>query len=339
MTGWLAAMWLGAAVAGELRPVRAGDTLASIAAELGDPNLVGSLRALNGLGPAEEPIVGALLVLPRRALVTGADQQPFLLTARGDVRVDRAPATLHQAVPLGAAVCTGPDSYATLRVATHCTRDGAGHDDLTLDAGSCAQVIGAYGDTHGRSTVVRVLSGSIMVQDPPGDGHGHVTVQAGTGLTTGRDGGYRVTLEDRTLRAEALYAAVAIQGAGQEVQLAAGEGSRVAPDAPPTTPVALTPPGQPLLPEDGAVLRRPRFVWTPVSDAFGYRIEVAATPDFVDVVYQDDVPDPLYQPSLMMLPWPDDGELHWRIATFDRFGFLGVPSDGRRLRWPSAGGG
>jgi hypothetical protein len=89
------------------------------------------------------------------------------------------------------------------------------------------------------------------------------------------------------------------------------------------------------MPDDGAALRRPWFAWTPRDEAFGYRFEVAVGPDFADLVYQDDVPDPSYRPSILMLPWPDDGDLFWRIASFDRFGFLGVPSAPRRMSLPT----
>ena len=71
-------------------------------------------------------------------------------------------------------------------------------------------------------------------------------------------------------------------------------------------------------------------------DAFGYRFEVATGADFVDLVFQDDVPDTDYRPSLLLLPWPDDGVLYWRLASFDRFGFLGIPSEPRRMRLPTA---
>jgi hypothetical protein len=338
--------WLAIAIAGDTWPVRSGDTVESIAAEVVQGALVSrtiaDIRRANGLAAGEQPGIGMLLRLPDTGAVH-QDQQAFVLTRRGTVTIAGAlpkhPATLFETLPMGSVVCTGADSYATLRVSTQCTRTGEHSDDLTLAPDTCVQLVSAHGSERGRSTVARVLEGSIQVQQNP-TGQGHVTVQAGTGQTTGASGGYRVTLEDdAAMRAEALYAPVAVQGAGAEVDLDAGQGSRVREGEAPSDPIDLLAPGSPTRPDDGVALRKPWFAWTPVPDAFGYRFEVATGRDFVDLVYSDDLPDPDYRPSLLMLPWPDDGVLHWRIASFDRFGFLGIPSAPRSMALPTATGG
>jgi hypothetical protein len=322
----------------DLYAVRAGDTVQSIASALGDPSLADELRTRNGLADGQQPTVGTLIEVPLQP--TSVPQDAFVLTLRGTATVGVAsapPQSVQRFDPVrtGSTLCTGADSYATLRVATQCTASGEHTDDLTLAPDTCVVVLGAVSDGDRRSTAVRVQRGSIQVQPNEG-GQGHVTVQAGDGQTTGSEGGYRVTVEDDDMRTEALYAAVAIQGAGAQVDLDAGQGSRVVPGSAPSPPVDLLPPGTPLRPGDGEALRRAVFTWTVAPEAFGYRFEVATGPDFVDLVFADDVPDPSYQPSLLLLPWPDDGVLFWRLATFDRFGFLGIPSEPRAMKLPSA---
>mgnify|MGYP000598249219 CR=1 FL=1 len=335
-------LWLSLALATDTWPVRAGDTVESVAAEVADgrnvTDLIETIRQGNGLAPDQQPVVGTVLRLPDHAGLH-VDQDAFVLTRRGDV-LAAGPMPAHQVglferLPIGSTLCTGPDSYATLRISTQCTAVGEHSDDLTLSEDTCVQLVSAHGSTRGRSTVARVLEGSVQVQENP-TGAGHVTVQAGTGQTTGVLGGYRVTLEDtQAMRAEALYAPVAVQGSGAEVSLSAGQGSRVKKGGTPSAPIDLLGPGVPTRPDDGVALRLPWFAWTPVPEAFGYRFEVATGPDFVDLVYSDDVPDPSYRPSLLLLPWPDDGVLHWRIASFDRFGFLGIPSMPRSMGLPT----
>jgi hypothetical protein len=336
------ALWLIAAALGaETWPVRPGDTVESIAAAVAgtvDAKPVAlAIRTQNALAANAQPPVGTLLVLPD-AQGLHVDQKAFVLTKRGTVTVSgltpRRNVALYERLPMGSVVCTGAESFASIRVSTQCTVDGANSDDLTLSPETCVELVSAHGSDRGRSTVARVLSGSIQVQKND-KGTGHVTVQAGTGQTTGAEGGYRVTLEEQAMRAEALYAEVAVQGAGAQVDLSAGQGSRVKDGEAPSPAVDLVPPGQPKSPDANTALRRPWFTWAPMAEAFGYRFEVAATPDFVDLVFSDDVPDPEYRPSLLLLPWPNDGVLHWRISSFDRFGFLGIPSEPRAMRLPT----
>jgi hypothetical protein len=87
-------------------------------------------------------------------------------------------------------------------------------------------------------------------------------------------------------------------------------------------------------PEDGQALERADFGWTPVDGAFGYRFEVGDGTTFSAIVFSEDLGTHEYMPVIMMLPWPSNGSLYWRVSSFDRFGFQGIPSDSRSMRMP-----
>ena len=263
------------AFAGPIHPVRAGETIESIALEVGDLELAPAIRELNGLQAGQQPVIGTLLELPEQA---GVGQQAFLLSRDGTVRVtDGAggslPSEQYDPVPLGGQVCTGERSFATVRMATQCTSDGTQTDDIQLQPDTCIVVENLWSDADSRSTVVRVRTGSISIAENR-DAAGSVTIVTPSGVTTGEDGGYRVTVEDEAARTEALTAPVAVQGAGVEVAVAAGQGARVRTGEAPSDPIDLLAPGQLIRPEDGQALQRADFGWTPVDGALGYRFEV-----------------------------------------------------------------
>jgi len=73
------------------------------------------------------------------------------------------------------------------------------------------------------------------------------------------------------------------------------------------------------------------------GNSLGYRVELAITPDFSELVVVEDVSGTVWAPELLMVPFRVEG-LWWRVATYDRFGFLGIPSDQRALRFPAGVG-
>jgi len=334
-------MWLWllcAAQAAELRPIRAGDTVESLAAGLGDAALAAEIRALNSLAADEQPAVGQLVKLPPPTTGEAIDQNPFLVAASGTVTAavpgeDAVPARTFVAYPLGSLFCTGSASWATIRIATVCDDGGHDLDDITLDPATCVQVDGAFSSVHGRSTVITVQRGSVRVAAQEGAA-GAVTVITSDGVTTGAEGGFRVTVEDDATRTEALYADVAVQGAGTEVALGAGEGSRVIAGQAPSDPVTLLVVSDLVRPLPGEPLRRPAFSWTPDAAALGYRIEIAENRTFTALVHQDDVTDTPHRPTLLQLPFTGAGGLWWRVAPFDALGFLGVPTAPREVTLP-----
>ncbi|MCB9674118.1 MAG: hypothetical protein H6737_03325 [Alphaproteobacteria bacterium] len=325
-----------AAFAADVRPVRAGDTIESLAAALGDPALAPTLRELNGLAPGEQPPIGTLIEVPPPDGPHG-EQKAFLVALRGGATVTppggkpRAVGTF-EALEAGSTVCTGDPGFATLRLASTCNDDGSLTDDVLLSGSTCVTVDSAFSTATARSTVLRVTKGSVRVQ--VSEAGGHVTVVTPSGVTTGAAGGYRVTVETEAARTEALYADVAVQGAGKEVALAAGQGSRVKTGEVPSDPVDLLVTGALRKPPDATPLVRPSFGWDTVDGALGYRIEIALDEAFGDVAYAEDVPDARYDTRILMLPYDRGDRAWWRVAAFDRFGFLGVPSQARTIRLP-----
>lgn len=334
MIAWL--MCIGVAMAGPMRVVLSGDTVLSLAG--GDAALADDIREQNGL--TGEPAVGSLLELPAGA-ADHANQGAFLIARVGMVTVQAvgegvAPLRLHVPVGIGSTVCTGARSSATLRLATQCTDDGQAGDDVVLGAETCVQVEHVYADTDERSTVIRVLKGEIAVQDNAAAGS--VSVLTDAGLTTGESGGFRVTVEEEASRTEALTASVAVAAEGVALELAAGQGSRTNVGEAPGPAVDLLLPGRPTRPGDGDELVRPTFEWTPVEQALGYRVEFAADPSFTEVLQSQNVGATPWSPVVFTLPWPSSGALFWRVASFDRLGFLGVPSAAFAMNLPKGVG-
>lgn len=335
MMPWLALLGLIVAHAEDRVVVQAGQTPETLARSLGVP--AEALRALNGLGPTDQPPVGAVLRVPGGGEVQAREGEVLALTGRGTLALGdgrSAALAVGQAVPLGAEVCTGPGSMATVRVrVASCSTE---RDDLLLHADTCLHLDAASSRPGERSTLVTVTRGSVSVQSAD-DVPGKVTVVTPSGVTVGDAGGYRVSIEAGATRTEAPTAPVSVIGAGRQVDLLAGQGTRVRTGEAPEAPVDLLSPGSPLAPAAGAVLRRPDFSWTPVPGALGYRVELAEDPEFGRLVVAELADDVRWSPELLFLD-ATFGEVWWRVTAVDRAGFFGEPSAPRPVRLPGTGG-
>ena len=312
------------------RVLRAGETLAGIAQEAGVS--VAALQTLNSLKPGQEPPVGTVLLLPDTDTVQAQRARVLSVTGSGRITLpggETQPLACGAWMAPGAIICTGVESFATVRLASDTAR--AAYDDIRLSSSTCLTVVDAAGGAA-RSSLVNLSEGSVQVE-PSVDERGLVTVQTPVSLTSAEGGGFRVTLEDEAARTEALSDAVVVMAAGQEVPLDAGEGSRVRAGEQPSAPVTLLDTGFLLKPDRDSLLLRPDFAWTPVDQALGYRIQIATSPDFSRLLYQEDVPYPEWRPDFLMLPH-DVPALWWRVSSFDRLGFESLPSAPRQLRVP-----
>ena len=262
----------------------------------------------------------------------------MVLSVSGDGRIERPgeepmPLVAGEALPQGTLVCTESGSFATVRLAQH-VEFGA-HDDITLMAETClvvASLASVLGDVQ---TEVDIERGSVSIRVPE-HAHPPVIVRTVDGSAIG-EGGFRVHVESDASRTEALYAPVQVAGEGGSLRLAAGEGTRVRKGGAPDGPVKLLPPGTPVLPEDNDVLRRPDFSWRRVERALGYRVEVSLSPGFEELVVVEDVALPSWNPDVLFVPYRMPG-MWWRVSSFDRTGFQGIPSEPRHLMHPAGTG-
>jgi LysM repeat protein len=161
--------------------IRGDDTLQSIAAAWSTD--VPTLQRLNGLVGASLPAPGAVLLVPDRP---GSASVPAVLASvtgtldATDPSGKPVVAQIGAALAPGSVVCTGADSYATVRLAA--TRAG-GHDDVSLDASTCLKVVASTGAAAGRQSRLDLRSGSVSVRagDSPGEGDGRHPRRAGDG--------------------------------------------------------------------------------------------------------------------------------------------------------------
>ncbi|MCK6524155.1 hypothetical protein L6R49_22335 [Myxococcota bacterium] len=329
---------LSAAHAASYVVVQPGQTVESIAADEGLRGREAEIRQLSGLGRGAQPTPGAVLLLP----VDPSGQESLVLSTYGAVTLRRGAASPQAGHPgdrlaPGTEVCTAADSFATLRlVLDESTRH---HDDLTLMPESCVIVERVTLEGAERSSLVSLGQGSVTVQ-PNLEGHvpGRVTVRAWGAVTSGEGGGHRMHVERGALRAEAVSQPLEIYGGGERLDLTAGEGSRSRGDAPPDPAVKLLVGPATLLPEDHSVLRAPDFTWSPVARAMGYQIEISTDIYFTEPVLIADSTLAEWLPEVMLLPWRARG-VYWRVIPYDRFGYLGVPSEPQHLRFPPGSGG
>ena len=72
-------------------------------------------------------------------------------------------------------------------------------------------------------------------------------------------------------------------------------------------------------------------------EELGYRVEVSLSPAFDELVVVEDVARPSWTPEMLVIPYRVPG-MWWRISSFDRTGFLGLPGDPRHLVHPAGTG-
>ena len=321
-------------MAQEHHVVRPGEDLDSIARAHDTPPA--DIRDLNGLDASDSIPVGAILSLSGAkpdvaAAVCGLTGTAVVF----DPSRQQALAVKGQELIAGSEVCTATDSFATVCMARD--RDGFDHDTVTMYPNTCLTVESSFsGDTR-RSSLLSMSKGQVSIGNGPGRKSGDLTVTTRDGVISGDKGGYRVAIEDSGTRTEAFEQSTRVIGAGVEVTLAVGQGNRVRVGEAPTSPISILVAGELTTPEESIPLKRPIFSWVAADRAVGYRIELAASPDFVDIVYMKQVGQNEWRPEMLMLPYRVPG-LWWRVSKVDRLGFVGTPSAGRSIVFPQGVG-
>ena len=332
MIALLLLLWSALALASETWVVAPGETLDTIARALGDPALSPELARLNHLPEGAPLVPGQALALPDALGLLSAE----VLHVQGEVTAAppgqlALPVEEGRKLAQGVTVCTGADGVAALRLATTGTRGR--HDDVYLLPGTCLSVEHATSTPTRRSSLISIKRGSVSVRASD-DGPGTVTVRTPSGIATGDFGGFRVSVETGAARTEAVDQPVAVLGGGAEVQVAAGEGTRVRDGQRPDAPTPLLRSGPLVAPSERAPLYRPDFRWVAVDRALAYRVELSASPDFSQLVVVELVEQESWSPDRLLLPYRVEG-LWWRVSPVDRTGFVGVPSRARALSLPA----
>ena len=331
MLGLLASLALAAAPV----VVEQDTTVELLARRLGDPALAEAIRTLNELH-SDELDAGQILLVP----AAGAQQREArVVSLAGEGTVTLATGESLNLVtgdplPTGATICLGEQSFATVRLAV--SLESPNHDDVALFPETCLAVDALTAEPGRRSSLLRVAQGEVSVVSVDDD-PGTVTVVTPTAVTTGDAGGFRVAVEEGATRTEAVDAPVRVYGQGEALQLEAGQATRVEDGQAPQAAVVLLRSGVLVRPEDGEVLRAPDFRWGELERALYYRIEIATSSDFAEVVVAQTVPTEAWDPPRLYVPYRVPG-LWWRVAPIDKTGFVGVPSEPWFLGFPAGVG-
>jgi uncharacterized protein YfaP (DUF2135 family) len=117
---------------------------------------------------------------------------------------------------------------------------------------------------------------------------------------------------------------LAVKAGGAEVVLKENQGTLVKPNAQPQAPKDLLPAPDKLNPGDYAVFYKDglRLSWSPVENASGYWLEIAADSQFKNILINKD----LLQQAEFFYPLPADGLYYWRVASVDDEGLPGAKS-------------
>ena len=367
------ALWLALSVAhaSGTHVVLAGETAESIARMVGDPKLADAIRAENDIAPGAQPVVGSVLRLPesvpgsgcepsrvldhngplflrttRREAVTVTHAEGTLSQESRDVIV-RAPVEDHTVLNLADEICTGAagvdgdsvDGFA--RVELSVPPDAGARDVITLLPGTCVIITAVDRVRDARSSLVDLTQGAIVVEHQPVPGDVIVrtggTDPAGSAVTVGHRGGFRVAVEPTSARTEAIGAEVSTTAQGHEVVLPEGYGGRTTFGEAPSDPHPLPTTPKLLSPADRAPLLVPDFRAQPALRAGSYilRIGLAETPQLPVFATELLTPSfaPLYPDETLVLP-SGRGAWTWQMSAVDALGFEGKPSPGRTFFAP-----
>lgn len=334
--GWFG-IWIGllTAHAEGVHVVRAGETVAQVAASLGLVGSAGEIARLNEVGVTEPLVPGTVLKLPAGLDPEGGCQPSFVFAAHGTGRVHLPGGGSRALVPRlmlpeESRVCTDEDSTATLRLALGVADDG--WNDVLLMPSTCVTVRSSYLVQGQRRSFVSLASGALTVAGPA-TGDSEVAVQTDAGIAVGA-GGFRVRRGEALTLTEAVEREVATLAQGQTVDLDVGFGNRTADGLAPGEPVPLLPPALATAPAEGAPVVSLDLRWSGPEVAVGYFVTVALDRSFLEVVHRKYVQAAeRYAPRMMTLPATREA-LWWRVTAVDRVGLEGLPSDRRSLLGP-----
>lgn len=367
MMTWLLTLSLAHAAGSHV--VVAGETVESIARSLGDVGLADDLREQNGLLDGAQPSIGTVLTLPSTVRGSGCEpsrvvehQGPLYLRTAADSTpaptsapaLDResasglTPISGRRVLNLGDEICTGAagvdgetaDGFA--RVELSVPPAAGARDVITLLPGTCVTITAVDRVRNARTSLVDLTRGAIVVEHQPVPGDVIVRTggadPAGSAVTYGRRGGFRVAVEPDAARTEAIGADVSTTAQGVEVMLAEGFGGRTTFGEAPGDPHALPLAPRLVLPADRSALVVPEFRALPSLRATTYvlRVALAEAADLPVFALELLTPRyaPLYPDETLALP-SGSGAWSWSMTAVDAYGFEGKPSSARTFFAPA----
>ncbi|MDX1570893.1 MAG: LysM peptidoglycan-binding domain-containing protein, partial [Xanthomonadales bacterium] len=116
-----------------------------------------------------------------------------------------------------------------------------------------------------------------------------------------------------------------VESGGEKVSLAAGMGTTVPEDGPPTKPERIPDPPTDLRPAPGTVwqVANERVSWSPIDNARHYVIEVCRDPSCGELIARaHDIEETSWQPEIKQ-----PGEYFWRVSAVSSSGLQGYPSE------------
>lgn len=295
--------------------VKSGETLWAIATRyLKGVQYVLPLQKLNRIERPNSLPPGTRLRMPydwTRAIAAKAR----VIAVHGDVRVEPVsggpkPATVGAELDAGDRVMTAGDSNALLEFA-----DGSRmrlNAEGSVKLKSMRTLSSGAGDAELQLERGRTES---TVTPAPGRGT-RFLIETPSGVTSVRGTDFRVASEPGAARTEVIGGRVAVDAAGQGVQVDAGFGTRVQAGAPPMPPVALLPP-----PDLSGVPARidtlpVRIGVAAVNGASAYRVQLATADSTLLLDVLSDAPD-------VALPEIPNGRYALRVRAVDGMGLEG----------------
>lgn len=299
--------------------VKSGETLWVIATRyLKGVQYVLPLQKLNRIQRPNTLPPGTRLRMPydwTRASVAKAR----IVAVRGDVRVEPGignpkPASVGIELDAGDRVMTAGDSNALLEFS-----DGS---RLRLNAEGSVRLKSMRVLSSGAGDAELELEhGRTEATVTPAPGRGtRFQIETPSGVTSVRGTDFRVASDPNASRTEVTAGRVAVDAAGQGVQVDAGFGTRVQAGAPPMAPVALLPPPD-LAAVPARIERLPaRVDMTAVSGASAYRVQLAAADASLLLDTLSDAP-------ALALPEIPNGRYTLRVRAVDAMGLEGRQSE------------
>ena len=215
----------------------------------------------------------------------------------------------------GAVVETGADGSVTIDLADGSTVTLQKSSVLKLD-----QMVRIDGVEAAHSTQLKLDAGRVEAAVKPHRDVGRFEIITPVAVSAVRGTQFRdaYTAEDTHAATETLEGAVSVGAAAVAVPVPAGYGTRVEQGRAPLPPVVLLP--SPDLSLLTPLLSAPeiRLAWPAVAGAAGYRVQLAAGPDFHVLTLDQQVSAPD-----VMLPLLADGSWWLRVRTIDALGLEG----------------